>query len=1203
MMPDHVPANGTVVLLKTPGGEGDAAIVAYLATLLPKTPPQRIADRISGKKPLALLLTVPETASVAILRRLRELGAEAAFEKKGIPPPAESPPAVNFPRSVTPPPVPEAFRPPPASAPAARASLPMKNTAVSSPRPALRGLLPTAILCLLVVALVALIARHFGIGPRLPLAQSMDRLALALDPGRSRKTAAPPDSSGLASFFPPPPSVMTVPPQEMPAAYRAQLQERPDRRFPMALETLTRRWEQLAGIPAGTCRMGAAVYGDKEIRIPLLHGEKTVSQINLPLPASFAQGLGALAAWVGALERDSAKLQIAPADAVIAGEAFRKAQGLTGQVDPRQIILGLQGLDTLARPGVKDPRLLLAAARGYAWLTFVLVPDRQVQADPFAAEALAFLALAKHLDPGLAVEREEAVLAVAMGYTGHATALLAKRGESPAAGDDAAIDAYLRRDPLALRALRDAAPPGAPGALPHYLLARLYGSLGLTPEAEAAALELLKRSQTYPALVENIQSGDLGLAKRLTVLYPLDILSRMEAQVNPDLLKEPAVLEKRLQALSGEESTGEITLARFEELLAAWEPFAKTEAPRFLIDADRVRLVFRILYTDALALRFDLLLKQWAVVELAKHFVQSVSSEKEDNPLVLSMQAKLANTLGQGESVQRLVSRILADPRAGGKLAYDALLQVPLAGQRAIFPAAAAHLDGRPFDRYLLGYLHHYSLYDLEAAAHCYETALALDPFLFHATGLLAHARGTPEPLEKAAATSPTSYELAEELGDFLVERHDPASLARAATAYRTAAKTAPSRNSLVHDLGRVLTELKRYPEALEVYDAWLQKYGDEGLGTVIKKGQKAEVYLAMGQPRKALEALDGVIESYQEGVLVTAARANEKVGKVEEATRLYAAAAERYPTSTWNARAIAAFRWRQKDDQAAAKNIARVRAQNRNFSTWYADDFARALGDASPERILAAVDALRNEGAPAAEQLSLAHWLDRRGRTDVAAGIAMAAHSPQMMENLDSITAAYGFLRRSAGRPAASDYFRRAVPPQVRGPALMVMYTRGEYEGVLEEVGDPESYGPQLKEFIWLQALIASLSLDKPPLDWVDRLRAHYTGAGSPDYYFAIGASMEGLLAPQDLLAKITTEKQRCEIPYYLGLAARLKGDFPAADAWYQITLQTGLQNNGEYHWAADELFEWAHLGMAGRNRQPRDDVRAVREKMLARD
>ena len=78
-----------------------------------------------------------------------------------------------------------------------------------------------------------------------------------------------------------------------------------------------------------------------------------------------------------------------------------------------------------------------------------------------------------------------------------------------------------------------------------------------------------------------------------------------------------------------------------------------------------------------------------------------------------------------------------------------------------------------------------------------------------------------------------------------------------------------------------------------------------------------------------------------------------------------------------------------------------------------------------------------------------------------------------------------------------------------------------------------------------------------------------------SADYYHALRRHLLGKLSLDDLLGMIRTSKQRCEFAYYIGLAARLKGDFAQAAQWYHLCWETLLQNNGEFHWAENELRE----------------------------
>jgi hypothetical protein len=61
-----------------------------------------------------------------------------------------------------------------------------------------------------------------------------------------------------------------------------------------------------------------------------------------------------------------------------------------------------------------------------------------------------------------------------------------------------------------------------------------------------------------------------------------------------------------------------------------------------------------------------------------------------------------------------------------------------------------------------------------------------------------------------------------------------------------------------------------------------------------------------------------------------------------------------------------------------------------------------------------------------------------------------------------------------------------------------------------------------------------------------------------------------------------------------------RMKNNFSTAANWYQICLETGLTNNGEYHWAADELFWWTHMGTRNRHKNLAQDISDYHKQKL---
>ena len=130
----------------------------------------------------------------------------------------------------------------------------------------------------------------------------------------------------------------------------------------------------------------------------------------------------------------------------------------------------------------------------------------------------------------------------------------------------------------------------------------------------------------------------------------------------------------------------------------------------------------------------------------------------------------------------------------------------------------------------------------------------------------------------------------------------------------------------------------------------------------------------------------------------------------------------------------------------------------------------------------------------------------------------------------------------------------------------------------------------------MWTMKLMAWIECDRTPTELAKVFKVHYAAA-SQDHYHTIGRFLSGIISTQDLLATIRAPKQRCEIAYYIGFNHRMIGQFDKAADWYLICCETGLMNNGEYHWAADELFWWAHMGILHRHKKIIQDINAFKE------
>jgi tetratricopeptide (TPR) repeat protein len=1037
-----------------------------------------------------------------------------------------------------------------------------------------------------------------------------------------------------------PPSFMTVAPRSMFEAFAHRYRDRPDGRFLMAFGTLTRRGAQLHGDegPGDHFRVGEILSNGREVRVPLLRNDNVVKEVALPLPTGFGQLQEALDAWAEAIPLGTAEGGgKAPAVSKRSGaeQRFDEAVRRIGGVDPRTVAVGLGALETLWNEGQRTAEVLKAAARGYAMLLLVLTPDRMGLADPFAAEALAFLTLARRADPKLSLVREEALLAMAMGYRAHAAALLASVPGVSRRHDEKILDAYMRQDLPRLREFRDA----KPGVLGDYLLARLYREVGLGPEAQEASYAFIETSPgIYPAVVENILSGDLRFAKFLTAVYPVDIANQLRSQIDPDATKHLRTWLERDKGLAGNEPP--VSFARFEEMLSEWAAYKSGSALRFIVDPARVKRIYRTLYADAVWLRFELLLDRWNVTDAAKVYVDSFPAADLAHTLVLYMRGRTEAALGKRESADGNLLAVLDHPDTGGGLAYDACsgLSGLLSRVRAL-PKAARRLDGRPGDRLLLAALLQSTVSNGDLAARHYSSGLAEDPYRYWAYKELARVRGSDRPLLDALKRYPYSYRLLETAGNHLAERRDPGAKRKGEHILGLAQSLAPSRGALARKRADVLREMKRYDEAAGILTAWIDAYGRDGQARSAAAAVLAQVYLDMGQPRKALDLLeaDGM-DTFQGEVMTAVARGYETLGETDEAMEQWRKAVNRYPADDRVLAGAAGFLWRQGKYELAAEVVAHGRSRTPQESRWYFDEFARSFRKAAADNVLASISALRESGASSRETASLAFRLDREGRSDVAFSVLSGLSDPNPMIALEHVSGAYRVLKKRRGREAASAYLREAVPPgERRGLLMMIFYQDGLFEEILDEIGDPDAYPAELREFLWLQKLVAWLARDRKPHELGGPIVAHYTdrmrdwktrrlvafadrlgpdgrrygffggaigrfmGLGAEGHYDA-GLFLLGRISREEFLGRIRTPKQRCEFAYYIGLSERLKGNFAAAAQWYQLCLETLLENTGEHHWAFRELFWWGQVGLESRHRLLGDDI-AIYEKDHGQD
>lgn len=980
-----------------------------------------------------------------------------------------------------------------------------------------------------------------------------------------------------------PPSVMDVPPQDMYQAFLYQYRPRADRRFLKALQLLPQRYAQLRGAKEGEgVRAGIMTAGGEKVVVPLVKTAK-ITEIALPLPAGFPQIKFTLDECLSAIRKEDGEAAPPKAPAMD-GYRLDMALASINTADPRGIAYGLSVLEGLWQEGRHDAGLLRAATRAYSLLLLVLTPDTSSAAEDLASEALVFLTLARHLNPGLSLDRDEALLALAMGYGAHAAALFSHQN-GPSA-EDKILYAYLRQDFRALSTLKAQYPQEVLG---HYLFARLTRELGLTREARQAAFELLGRFPSiYASAVEGIHSCDPDTARKLSVLYTSDIVRQPGLKISADSAKRPGSWLDRAPSDSG--PPGAVSLARFETLLREWLPFPQDKQVRFLIDHNRIRAIFRSAYADAVKARFDLLLGRSADAGAARAHVESIGSRDKNDGLVLLMLAAMFSAAGDRQSADALYAQIAGSRAAPPAIAYTSLdlLSNPVDAIRFL-PRLADQLDGRPRHTIFMGRLLYKHGLNPDLTLAYFMSGLAEDPYEFRAYRYLALVRGADDALLKALQKFPRSLALVEDAAGYFAAKGDDAARARALNWLKWAQELAPAKVSIVKKRARLLVQSRRSDEAVRVLTDWIATNRETDVTTL--SGVKALRASLLGNPKQALKSLGKGTDMREPGVLLVLARAKEQTRKPDTAAKDYAYAVERYPASLPVRRAAASFFWRRGDYGRAAQTIAGGRPLADAAAGWYFSEFVACFAKIADEKAFQAAWALAKAGATMQEVRALALTLDKQGWHNLALNILSDIQDKQALTGAENLVATYKLLRSWKGKEAARRHLRQRTTPAQAHLLTIALRAQGLSEEVLEDAGEPGAASTQYREFMWLQKVVAWLDEERKIEHLGARLQNHYD-RDVKDHYHYLGRFLMGHITLDELATHIDGPKQRCAFAYYAGLAARMKSNFAEAANWYHIALETQAEGVPEFHWARNELLQWTRVGTDRRNRLLRDDI-----------
>ena len=899
---------------------------------------------------------------------------------------------------------------------------------------------------------------------------------------------------------------------DLPAAVRERYRLRPDRRLLAAVAAVHRL--RTGAAP----RAVEAEWKDGRWRILADGGEVCV----LSEFPSFEDATDLLARW-------AARLPAAAASGA-APDTTGVEQALQ-TVDAAGLLAALSSLG--GSPAATQVRSIAA---GLAWLS-TLTADHLEQGDALLGEAWAWVALDR-------TPSSEALVARALGYE----AAAARAGAALA--EDDPVRLYTAGDETRLASLCAGRPEDRPCHFLHLsLLAerrqdeRFGAALLASPFRDERSLAVRGLQTRLPEFDGGSPGRDLADLAIQAAALP----------VGPDEASAEARTRDFEAAVAARNSAGVIDAAALRSANRAWFYSGLFDEARFLVD-------------------------QYASGPAAQQLAASFATPAAGTAEELRRWIEVSGRMKDGATDVRPLAQLLESSRSiGAAPLYD--LTDTIARQTATtdpvrrgpIPALFARMDTRPAHRVL-------------------------------ATRAADRNLNSPGLVEKlASAAAEAAPHLSAELpADVAEMREDTARLREIAVdpampsyaqivALDALAKLGKADDAFVRaryeaiaadpdegpdDLVAFLEERGDLAGAVAAVDAALQN-ATHPLVAAHLRTEKARLLLKMGQVDRAWAAIEPALESFKEETLLQASTIELARSRPERALELAQAALARYPErSSETSGLIARARWGLNDYSVAAKELAASRngivgPWNRHLPEAFVETFAKA----PEEQVRRAFGELAAAGIAPHVLANVAVALGEKRGLDIALPLLEGLRDPQPQWQDYIRFATYDLIKEKKGPDAALAWVRQAVPDRSHNFAL-TLYQMRRYDLLLGLFQNGEaSTSPRIVRMIKAASHLHLRETSGPRWDGLVAEIAQDPGDDS----FARGARyLVGQIEAAGALQAFHAEGDLASIGWLQGVKSASERRFAEADAWFQVALESGMQQQPPHAWSWVIENEW---------------------------
>jgi tetratricopeptide (TPR) repeat protein len=352
-------------------------------------------------------------------------------------------------------------------------------------------------------------------------------------------------------------------------------------------------------------------------------------------------------------------------------------------------------------------------------------------------------------------------------------------------------------------------------------------------------------------------------------------------------------------------------------------------------------------------------------------------------------------------------------------------------------------------------------------------------------------------------------------------------------------------------------------------------------LGTASLQTEKARLQLALGEADLAFATLQPALRVGKEETLLQDARIELARDHPENALRLAQEALELYPRNASEASGlIARARWRLNDFSTAARELAASR--NGIVGPWnryLPEAFAESFATAPEESVRRAFAELQAAGIAPHVLADVVVALGRKRGLGIARPLLEGLYEPAPEWTEYIRLATYDLILEKAGKDAALTWVKARMLDRPHGFAL-TLYQMRKYDLLLGLYPEgEESAKPALVRMLKAASLLHLGETSGPRWDGVAAEIARDPGG---ELFVRAARYLVGGIDAGELL-RVPPEADAgslASMGWILGVKAASERRFADADGWFQVALESGLQQQPPHAWSFVIEQDWLQSG-----------------------